>query len=271
MTRTPGRASTCRCTGSSSGGPGPGPWPGRNPAASGGRRRIAGHAHVLGPSPDVTRPGAELRNFPVTWPLGQIVAELNQWQPTLLGRVSLGLASAVRRGPVRPAADHPPAHPAPVGAPCWKPGPASKKPGVSPCTTSGSARKGASAATCGAGQGLHLSEDLVIIEPVDAACGAVPAGSCQPRSDPDQPVQPGPSAHPLRTHRPSVPPQRAVSLRRRAGPHPGSARAAQDLFSGDGPGLQVDPHASRSVLGAGARSSSSTRSARPPLALTSRW
>ncbi len=36
--------------------------------------------------------------------------------------------------------------------------------------------EGASAATCGAGHGMHLSEDLVIIEPVDAAGDLVPAG-----------------------------------------------------------------------------------------------
>jgi phenylacetate-CoA ligase len=31
-----------------------------------------------------TGPDAELRNFPVTRPLEQIVAELNQWQPTIV-------------------------------------------------------------------------------------------------------------------------------------------------------------------------------------------
>jgi len=123
-----------------------------------------------------TRPGAELRSFPVTQPLGQIVAGLNQWQPTILqGYPSVlhQLCAEARSGRLRISPRRIRTRSEPLLPrtradleEAW---------GVTVhnewvCT------EGASAATCGAGRGLHLSEDLVIIEPVDAAGGAVPAG-----------------------------------------------------------------------------------------------
>jgi phenylacetate-CoA ligase len=123
-----------------------------------------------------TRPGAELRNFPVTRPMEQIVAGLNQWQPTVLqGYASIlhQLCAEARSGrlrirPRRIRSRSEPLLPQTRAdlEDTW---------GVTVhnewvCT------EGASAATCGAGRGLHLSEDLVIIEPVDAAGGPVPAG-----------------------------------------------------------------------------------------------
>jgi len=123
-----------------------------------------------------TRPGTELRSFPVTAPLEQIVAGLNQWQPTiLLGYASMlhQLCFEARSGRLRISPRRIRSRAEPLlprtradledtwGVPVhdeWV------------CT------EGAAAATCGAGQGLHLSEDLVIIEPVDAAGRPVPAG-----------------------------------------------------------------------------------------------
>jgi phenylacetate-CoA ligase len=123
-----------------------------------------------------TRPGTELRNFPVTLPLEDIVAGLNQWQPTILqGYPSIlhqlcfeARSGRLRISPRRIRSRAEPLLPQTRAdlEDTW---------GVTVhnewvCT------EGASAATCGAGQGLHLSEDLVIIEPVDAAGRPVPAG-----------------------------------------------------------------------------------------------
>ena len=123
-----------------------------------------------------TRPGTELRSFPVTLPLEQIVAGLNRWQPTiLLGYASMlhqlcleARSGRLRISPRRIRSRAEPLLPRTRAdlEDTW---------GVTVhnewvCT------EGASAATCGAGQGLHLSEDLVIIEPVDAAGRPVPAG-----------------------------------------------------------------------------------------------
>lgn len=60
--------------------------------------------------------------------------------------------------------------------------------------------EGASPATCGTGQGLHLSEDLVTIEAVDAAGRAVPAGVLSDKVYLTNLLQPGPSADPLMSH-----------------------------------------------------------------------
>lgn len=121
-----------------------------------------------------TGPGAELRNFPVTRPLEQIVAELNQWQPTIVqGYASIlhqlcleARAGRLRISPRRIRSRSEPLLPQARAdlEGTW---------GVTVhnewvCT------EGASAATCGADRGLHLSEDLVIIEPVDAAGRPVP-------------------------------------------------------------------------------------------------
>jgi phenylacetate-CoA ligase len=116
-----------------------------------------------------TGPGAELRNFPVTRSLGQIVADLNQWQPTIVqGYASVlhelcleARSGRLRISPRRIRSRSEPLLPEARAdlEDTW---------GVTVhnewvCT------EGASAATCGAGRGMHLSEDLVIIEPVDAA------------------------------------------------------------------------------------------------------
>jgi phenylacetate-CoA ligase len=195
-----------------------------------------------------TRPGAELRNFPVTWPLGQIVAGLNWWQPTILQGYPSALhqlcaearSGRLRISPRRIRCRSEPLLPQTRARleETW---------GVTVhnewvCT------EGASAATCGAGQGLHLSEDLVIIEPVDAAGGAVPAGQLSAK------------VYLTNLYNPVLPLIRyeltdQVCLL--SGPCPcGTALARihevqgrlEDLF-GYGPGLQVHPHVFRSVLG----------------------
>ena len=73
---------------------------------------------------------------------------------------------------------------------------------------------------------LWLSEDLVIVEPVDAAGRPVPAGVLSDKGLPHQPGQPGPAARPLRAHRPGVLPQRRLSVWHRVHAYRRSARAA---------------------------------------------
>lgn len=123
-----------------------------------------------------TRAGTELRNFPVTRPLEDIVAGLNQWQPTILqGYPSIlhQLCFQARSGRLRISPRRIRSRAEPLLPQTradlehtW---------GVT-VHNEWLCSEGASAATCGAGQGLHLSEDLVIIEPVDAAGRPVPAG-----------------------------------------------------------------------------------------------
>jgi phenylacetate-CoA ligase len=123
-----------------------------------------------------TRPGAELRSFPVTQPLGQIVAGLNQWQPTILqGYPSVlhQLCAEARSGRLRISPKRIRTRSEPL-LPRTRAG-LEETWGVTVhnewvCT------EGASGATCGTGHGLHLSDDLVIIEPVDAVGRPVPDG-----------------------------------------------------------------------------------------------
>jgi phenylacetate-coenzyme A ligase PaaK-like adenylate-forming protein len=123
-----------------------------------------------------TRPGAELQNFPVTWPIRRIVAELNQWQPTILqGYPSIlhrlcleAQAGRLRISPRRIRSRSEPLIPQTRADLENTFGVTVHNEWV--CT------EGATAATCGLGVGQHLSEDLVLIEPVNTAGGPVPAG-----------------------------------------------------------------------------------------------
>ena len=65
-----------------------------------------------------------------------------------------------------------------------------------------SSEAGGMAISCGLGQGLHLSDDLIIVEPVDADGTPGAAGDAVGEDLPDQSLQPGPAADPLRDHRP---------------------------------------------------------------------
>jgi phenylacetate-CoA ligase len=195
-----------------------------------------------------TRPGAELRSFPVTQPLEQIVAGLNKWQPTILqGYPSVlhQLCAEARSGRLRISPRRIRARSEPLLPrtradleEVW---------GVTVhnewvCT------EGASAATCGTGPGLHLSEDLVILEPVDAAGGAVPAGVLSDKVYLT-------SLYNLTL--PLIRYELTDQVRFLTGPCPcGSGLTRIDEVQGRledlfeyGPGLRVHPHVFRSALG----------------------
>lgn len=120
----------------------------------------------------------ELHRFPVTLPLDEIVAELNACQPTLLGgypSTLYALADQTRQGrlriaPIRVSCAGEPLLPeiraALEGA--WT---------VPVINIYGASEFGCHGA-CGLGPWLHLSEDLVITEPVDAAGRPVAPGVC---------------------------------------------------------------------------------------------
>jgi phenylacetate-CoA ligase len=124
-----------------------------------------------------TRPGAELRSLPVIWPLERIVTELNRWQPTILQ----GYPSILRQLGAEAHAGRLRISPRRIRTRSETLRPEVRADledtfGVTVhnewvCT------EGATAATCGLGHGQHLSEDLVLIEPVKTAGGPVPAGA----------------------------------------------------------------------------------------------
>ena len=81
----------------------------------------------------------------------------------------------------------------------------------------GSTEIGVHAAGCGRGDGLHICEDEVIIERVDA--DGSPVGPDEPaaRTLGDRAREPHFPVHPLRPRRPGEPAERVVPLRQRAG------------------------------------------------------
>jgi phenylacetate-CoA ligase len=119
---------------------------------------------------------AEIRNFPVTAPLERIVADLNGWQPTVLqGYASMlhQLSVEARTGRLQISPRRIRTRSEPL-----LPEIRSDLEGTWGVTVHNDwvCTEGATATTCGAGSGLHVSDDLVIIEPVDAAGRPVPAG-----------------------------------------------------------------------------------------------
>jgi len=124
-------------------------------------------------------PGAEWHRFPVTLPVEEIVAGLNAVQPTLLAgypSALYGLAHEVEAGrlhiaPLRLCSTAEPLLPEIRAAleETWH----------APVVNVYSASEGLGVAvSCGLGAGLHLSEDLYIVEPVDAAGRPVGSGVC---------------------------------------------------------------------------------------------
>ena len=140
----------------------------------------AHHAtHVSGAMGQTFATGeVELHRYPVTLPVDEIVAGLNTCQPTLLcgyPSVLYGLAKEARAGRLRIA----PARLSCAGEPllpeiradleeAWN---------VPVINLYGASEFGGHVA-CGFGPGLHLSDDLAIFEPVDAAGRPVAPGVC---------------------------------------------------------------------------------------------
>jgi phenylacetate-CoA ligase len=108
------------------------------------------------------------RSFPVTLPIDQIVAGLNDYQPdvvlsypsALLGLAHEARTGRLRIGPRRFLVGAEPLLPEirQAAEDTW---------GVPVCNVYGASEGGGLAASCGEGPGLHLVDDLVIIEAVD--------------------------------------------------------------------------------------------------------
>ena len=79
--------------------------------------------------------------------------------------------------------------------------------------------EGTYAFPCGVGEGMHVADDLVILEPADADGNVVPLWATCGTAAVDQPVQPDAAADPLRPRRRGDDVRRAVSVRVCPSPH----------------------------------------------------
>jgi phenylacetate-coenzyme A ligase PaaK-like adenylate-forming protein len=121
-------------------------------------------------------PGQRIERMPATWPLARIVEALNATQPHFLtGYTSLihQLAREAAEGRLRITPQLVGATSEPVlpeiraaVAEAWG----------APLFNGFGSTEGLMGGSCSAGRGIHLSDDLFVIEPVDAAGRPVPAG-----------------------------------------------------------------------------------------------
>jgi phenylacetate-CoA ligase len=122
-------------------------------------------------------PKMAIRPFPVTMPVAETVAGLNDCQPTILGGYTSALPALAREaeaGRLRIAPRYVMAASEPLLpeiraalARAWR------VPVLNYCACS---EAGALAISCSRGLGLHLADDLVIVEPVDERGRPVPPG-----------------------------------------------------------------------------------------------
>jgi len=137
---------------------------------------------------------AEVRSFPVTLPVAEIVAGLNQWQPAmLLGYpTALALLAAEARAgrlrivPRRGIASSEPLLPETRQA-------LEQAFGAPVANMYGTSEAGPMAVGCWRGTGMHLCDDLVIVEPADQDGRPVPPGTASARvyvTAPANPVLP---------------------------------------------------------------------------------
>ena len=122
-------------------------------------------------------PDLAIHRFPMTIPMEEIVAGLNSLRPQVLEGYSSALyqlAHEARAGRLRIAPDLISAISEPLLAEIraalqetWK---------AVVLNVWGASEAGGCAASCGNGPGMHLTDDLLLIEPVDAAGRPVPAG-----------------------------------------------------------------------------------------------
>ena len=151
--------------------------------------------------------------FPVTLRTEEIVAGLNEVQPdfmTVYPSVLHALAHEAAAGRLRIAPRRVLAGAEPLlpeiraaAEQAW---------GVKVINIYGTSEGGGTAVGCDLG-GTHLSEDQLIVEPVDLAGRTCPARRAVGQDLSHQPVQPGPAADPLRDHRRGHGPARAVPVR----------------------------------------------------------
>ena len=137
---------------------------------------------------------AEVRSFPVTLPVAEIVAGLNQWQPAMLLGYPTALAllaaearaGRLRISPRRVIASSEPLLPETRQA-------LEQAFGAPVANMYGTSEAGPMAVGCWRGTGMHLCDDLVIIEPVDQDGRPVPPGTASARvyvTAPANPVLP---------------------------------------------------------------------------------
>ena len=125
---------------------------------------------------------AEVRSFPVTLPAGKIVAGLNEWQPAMLLGYPTALAmlaaearrGRLRIGPRRVIASSEPLLPETRHA-------LEQAFGAPVANMYGTSEAGPMAVGCWRGPGMHLCDDLVIIEPADQDGAPVPPGTASAR------------------------------------------------------------------------------------------
>lgn len=121
-------------------------------------------------------PGQQVHRLPATWPIARIVAGLNEIQPGLL----FGYASMLRQLTAEAAAGRLRIAPRLIGS-TSEPLLPEIRAAVSatwrvPVYNTFGATEGLMGGSCSAGSGLHLSDDLFLIEPVDERGAAVAPG-----------------------------------------------------------------------------------------------
>jgi len=137
---------------------------------------------------------AEVRSFPVTLPVAEIVAGLNQWQPAMLLGYPTALAllaaearaGRLRISPRRVIASSEPLLPETRQA-------LERAFGAPVANMYGTSEAGPMAVGCWRGTGMHLCDDLVIVEPADQDGRPVPPGTASARvyvTAPANPVLP---------------------------------------------------------------------------------
>ena len=137
---------------------------------------------------------AEVRSFPVTLPVAEIVAGLNQWQPAMLLGYPTALAllaaearaGRLRISPRRVIASSEPLLPETRQA-------LERAFGAPVANMYGTSEAGPLAVGCWRGTGMHLCDDLVIVEPADQDGRPVPPGTASARvyvTAPANPVLP---------------------------------------------------------------------------------
>jgi len=137
---------------------------------------------------------AEVRSFPVTLPVAEIVAGLNQWQPAMLLGYPTALAllaaearaGRLRISPRRVIASSEPLLPETRQA-------LEQAFGAPVANMYGTSEAGPMAVGCWRGTGMHLCDDLVIVEPADQDGRPVPPGTASARvyvTAPANPVLP---------------------------------------------------------------------------------
>jgi phenylacetate-CoA ligase len=124
-------------------------------------------------------PQFQARRFPVTLPMAEIVAGLNEFQPVKLGgypSALVPLAAEARAGRLRIAPKRLMSTSEPLTADARRT--IEETFGAPVANTWGISEAGAMATGCWRGDGMHLCDDLVIVEPVDRDGRPVPAGTC---------------------------------------------------------------------------------------------